>query len=320
MAANGGPDIYDTVIVGGGPAGFTAGLYAARSRMRVVLIESLSVMGQLTMTDSIENYPGMQQVSGFELVSKMKENAVSFGLKCEFGTVKQVSTIKGAAEQLWQVEYESGSISARSVIVAAGASPKKLDVPGEKEFIGKGVSYCATCDGAFFRDKNIVVVGGGNSAIEEALFLTKFGKKVTVIHRRDKLRASKIVQERVFSCKKIDLVWESVVEGISGKEKVEKVHVKNIRTGEKRTIECDGVFIFAGWTPNTDFIKGLVKTAENGGIIVDEEMRTSANGIFACGDCCQRPLHQVVTACGDGAIAAFSAEKHVEKMKGTSYD
>ncbi|MGB2599522.1 MAG: thioredoxin-disulfide reductase [Candidatus Omnitrophota bacterium] len=312
-------DVYDTIIIGGGPAGLTAGLYAARARMNVLLIESLSVMGQATMTDMIENYPGVEKASGIELIDTFKKQAVSFGLSTGTGTVKSLSLSEKEGFPVWSVEDENGMREALSVIVATGAIPKKLEVPGEEEFLGKGISYCATCDAAFFREKDIVVVGGGDTAVEEALFLTRFGKKVTLIHRRDRLRAAKILQEKALSSEKMEFVWDTVVKEIAGSDKIEKVKLENVKTGEASELSCDGVFIFAGWRPNTDFLNGILKLSEKNCIVVDQEMKTSEKGVFACGDCCHKALHQVVTACGDGAIAANSAQQYVDELKGIAY-
>ena len=312
-------DVYDIIIIGGGPAGLTAGLYAARGRMNALLIESLGVMGQATMTDEIENYPGIDRTTGYDLVAGFKKQAQKFGLKCAQGTVQNITRQEDNGKVAWIVEDEGNIYAALSVIVASGAASKKLEVPGEKEFIGSGVSYCATCDAAFFREKEIVVVGGGDTAVEEALFLTKFGKRVKLIHRRDRLRATKIVQERAFANEKMSFVWDSVVVGIEGKHKVEKIIVKNVKTEEKSEIPCDGVFIFVGWQPNTGFVKDLVESNKIGAIIVDLEMKTSEEGIFGAGDCCHKLLHQVITACGDGATAAFAAQHYVERIKGTEY-
>jgi thioredoxin reductase (NADPH) len=311
--------IYDIIIIGGGPAGLTAGLYAARGRMNALLLESFVIAGQVTMTEMIENYPGVEKITGLDLISAFKKQVEMFGLECRQATVKGISRSKEEGMPVWLVEDENGVRKTLSVIVASGARPRKLQVPGEEELFGKGVSYCATCDGAFFRDKNIVVVGGGDTAVEEALFLTRFGKKVTLIHRRDRLRAAKILQERAFSNKKMEFVWNSAVEGIIGGEKVEKIKVKNLKTGEEDDISCDGVFLYIGWHPNTDFLKGTVELDEKDRIIVDNEMKTSQEGIFAGGDCCKKHLHQIITACGDGAVAAFSAQRYVEELKGVAY-
>ena len=314
-----GKEVYDIIIIGGGPAGFTAGIYAARARMNTLLIESFSVMGQATMTEVIENYPGIERIGGFDFVSALKKQAEAFGLKTSQGTVKRISQPEEKGAPVWLVEDDNGTHEALSVIVASGARPKKLQVPGEKELLGKGVSYCAVCDAAFFRDKEVIAVGGGDTAVEEALYLARFAKKVKIVHRRDSLRAAKVLQERVFASKKMEFVWDSTVESINGADKVEKIIVKNVKTGEKKDIPCDGVFVFIGWHPNTDFIKDVVNENIKGGIMVDKEMRTSQEGVFACGDCCHKVLHQVVTACGDGAVAAFSAQQYVEELKGTAY-
>jgi len=320
MAAKDIPqDVHDIIIIGGGPAGLTAGLYAARGRMKALMTESLSVMGQATMTDTIENYPGVEKSTGIELVMNFKKQAESFGLVCRTGTVKSVLRAESGGCPVWRVEDENGTADALALIVASGAKAKKVGVPGEDEFLGRGVSYCATCDAAFFREKDIVVIGGGDTAVEEALFLTRFGKKVTIIHRRDRLRASGIIRDRALANEKMDFVWDSVVEEIAGTDKVEKVVVKNIKTEEISELPCDGVFVFVGWQPNTDFLGDEVEKGAGGSVIVDAQMRTSAEGIFAGGDCCHRPLHQVITACGDGAVAAFSAQHYVERLKGVEY-
>ncbi|MGD2278911.1 MAG: FAD-dependent oxidoreductase, partial [Candidatus Omnitrophota bacterium] len=224
--------VYDVVIIGGGPAGLTAGLYVARARMNALLVESFTIMSQLTMTEVVENYPGIEKISGFELVSIFKKQAENFGLMCQTGTVKSLSVGEKGGFPVWKVQEESGVIEALSVIIATGAVPRKLNVPGEDKFLGKGISYCAVCDAAFFRDKEIVVVGGGNAAIEEALYLTRFVKKVTVVHRRDRLRADKVFQEEAFSNEKMDFKMDAVVEEIGGSEKVEKVALKNVKTGQ----------------------------------------------------------------------------------------
>jgi thioredoxin reductase (NADPH) len=312
-------ELYDTVIIGGGPAGLTAGMYAARGRMKALLVESFSVMGQATMTEMIENYPGIEKASGFDIVDSFKKQAVKFGLTCESGTASGIAGIKSSGFNAWRVETDNGSFDALSVIVASGAHAQKVGVPGESELTGKGVSYCATCDGPLFRNKEVVVIGGGNTAIEESLFLAKFASKVTVVHRRDRLRASKIVQERAFAEKKINFVWEAVPENIKGAEKVEGISINSIKTGERSEIACSGVFVFIGWRPNTDFLAGTVDLDEHASIKVDAAMRTSAPGIFACGDCTSKVFHQVVTACGDGATAAFTAEHYVDELKGVAY-
>ncbi len=311
--------IYDVIIIGGGPAGFTAGIYAARARMNAFLVESFSITGQVMMTETIENYPGIEKITGFELISVFKKQAESLGLAVGQGTVKSVSAAEKDGWSVWQVEDENGTREALSVIIASGAYPKKLDIPGEEEFSGKGVSYCATCDGAFFKDKEIIVVGGGDTAVEEAIFLTRFGKRVRLVHRKDRLRASRVLQERAAGNKKIELVLDSVVEEINGNDKVGGATVKNVKTGRKGRIECDGVFVCVGWSPNTGFLGDVVERDEKGCVIVDDGKKTSREGIFAAGDCCKKRFHQVVTACGDGAVASHSAQQYVDELKGVAY-
>lgn len=311
--------IYDLVIIGGGPAGLAAGIYASRARMNVIMLESLSVMGQAMMTDTIENYPGVEKASGYDMISTFKKQAEKFGLLIKSATVKDLSEFKENGLDIFNVSTDNGVYRALSVITASGASPKKLGVPGESEFIGKGVSYCATCDAAFFRGKDILVVGGGDTAVEEALFLTKFARKVTLIHRRDRLRASKILQERIMGSDKVSFIWDSVIEKIEGDEKVEKVTLKNVVSGVISEVRSDGVFVFAGWQPNTGFLKDMVEMDDHACVKVDPAMRTSRAGIFAAGDCCSKALHQVVTAAGDGATASFSAQKYVDALKGEEY-
>jgi len=312
-------DVYDIAIIGGGPAGLTAGIYASRARMKTVMVESVSVMGQLTMTDIIENYPGIDSINGYKLVDDMKKQAVSFGMEARMGTVEKIVKSPQNGGAIWKIFYESGEVEALSVIIASGARARNLGVPGEEDLRGKGVSYCATCDGAFFKEKEITVVGGGDTAIEEAVYLTRFASKVNIIHRRDRLRAARILQERAMSNDKINFIWDSVVEEIRGEGKVQGVLLKNVKTGVNTELPCDGVFIFTGWKPNTEFLKGVLDLGDAGYINVDKSMRTDEKAIFACGDCCDKPLYQVVTACGDGAIAADAARKYVEELKGTAY-
>ena len=312
-------DVYDIIVIGGGPAGFTSGIYAARTRMNILLVESMAVMGQATMTENIENYPGVEKITGFELISTLKKQAERFDVKFRTGTVTKISKCEQDGTPVLEVEDENGTNRTLAVIIASGASAKKIGIPGEKEFLGKGVSYCATCDGAFFRDKDIVVIGGGDTAVEEAIYLTRFGKKVTLVHRKDRLRAAKILQEKALANKKIEYVLKSTVDSINGSGKVEKIIVTNKNTKEKKDISCEGVFIFVGWRPNTDFLKELLNKDKSGAILSNPEMKTSEPGIFAAGDCCSKLLHQVVTACGDGAVAAVSAQHYVEGLKGTLY-
>jgi len=301
--------IYDVIIIGGGPAGLTAGLYTSRSRLKSLLIENGLLGGQMTTTEVIENYPGFPEgVTGDELSRLMEEQAKRFGLEVTPEYVVEVK-LEGAKKI---VKTEEGSYLSQALIICTGTEYRKLGVPGEKEFSGKGVSYCATCDGAFFQDNQIVVVGGGDSALTEALYLTKFGKEVTIIHRRDALRGTKIYQERVFTHPKIKLLWNSVIEEIKGDSIVKSIVVKNVKTGEVTEHPIDGVFLFVGLSPRTQFLRGLVDMDEEGYILTDGNGQTSVKGIFAAGDCRKKLVRQIATAVGDGATAACSTEKYLE--------
>jgi len=300
---------YDVIIIGGGPAGLTAGIYASRARFKTLIIESYSVACQAVTTDHIENYPGFSEgINGFELIENFKKQAGWFGTEFIAADVRGVKENKPG----WEVITDDKSYFSRAVIIASGASPKRLDVPGEDKFRGKGVSYCGTCDGALFRNKAVVVVGGGDTALEEAIFLTKFADKVTVVHRRDALRGTKILQERAFASKKIGFIWNSVVTEIIGSAKVTGAKIKNVKTGEVTDFLCDGVFIFVGYTPNTAFLKDVLQLNESGYVISDDNCVTSRQGVFAAGDCRKKLLRQVVTAAGDGATAAFACQRYLE--------
>ncbi len=304
---------YDLVIVGGGPAGLTAGLYAARARLNVVLIEKLMPGGQIATTDWIENYPGFPDgISGADLVVKMTEQVKRFDLPIESKEVKSIELSDG----IKKIDLGDKSVTTNAIIIATGASPRKLGVPGEDLFYGKGVSFCGTCDAPFFRDEVVAAVGGGDTAVQESIYLTKFAKKVYLIHRRDELRAAKILQERAFANDKIELVWDSVVTSINGLlTNVVSVTVKNVKTGESKDLKVEGCFIWVGTSPNTGFISDAVKVNDWGFIITDQKMETSVPGVFAVGDVRNTPLRQVATAVGDGAIAAVSAEHFIEGMK-----
>ena len=313
-------EIYDVIIIGGGPAGLTAGIYTSRARISTLLIEKLGIGGQASITDKIENYPGfIEGISGPELVRNMEQQAQSFGVKTIFDEVTRVEVSDEGTIKKVFVHDDPEPYQCLSIIVAAGHEQRKLGVPGETEFTGRGVSYCATCDGAFFRDRAVAVVGGGDVAVEEALFLTRFVSKVYIVHRRDRLRATKILQERAAKNDKVALVLDSVLDEISGEGTVNGVKLRNVNTGETSFLSVDGVFVFIGWNPNFSFLGGLVDKSEAGYIIVDKEMVTSTEGIFACGDCCKKKLRQIVAACGDGATAAFSAQHYVEMIKGEAY-
>ena len=312
--------IYDAIIIGGGPAGLTAGIYLSRARMDTLLIEKALPGGQAILTEIIENYPGFPLgIAGPELMQKMEEQAVGFGLKIEYGEVEEIKKKEGKEDKVRIVKINNKEHKTLTIILASGAEADKLEVPGEEELRGRGVSYCATCDAPFFKDQKIVVVGGGDTAIEEALYLTKFVREATIIHRRGRLRATRILQERVYSNKKINFAWDSVVTKILGKEKVEGVLVQNKKTGEERGISCQGIFVFVGNIPNSKFFNELIKLDKKGYILTDDNMMTSQEGIYACGDVRKKLLRQVVTACGEGATAAFAAQKYIEELKGTSY-
>jgi len=316
------PDnVYDIVIIGGGPAGLTAGIYASRASLRTLLIEGASSISQITVTDIIENYPGMPEgIGGFELIERFKKQALQFGLETASEDVIGIAKTNWGNTEGWRVTSANRDYEALAVIVATGAYWRKLGVPGEEVFIGKGVSYCATCDGPLYRNRDVVVIGGGDAAVQEAIFLTNFARKVTIVHRRNRLRATKALEKRAFANSKIDFAWNSVVEEISGGNVVEKVKIRDVQSPDMgREIPAQGVFIFIGLTPKTDMVRGIVDLDDGGYIIVDADMKTSVKGIFAGGDCIRKGLRQVITACGDGATAAASAQHYVEELKGESY-
>ena len=303
---------YDLVIIGGGPAGLTAGLYAARAKLNVIMIEKVVPGGQILVSDWIENYPGFPEgLSGSDLVFKMTEQTKKFGLNIENGEVISLDL----ENRVKKVILSDKTIKTHAIIIATGASPRKLGVPGEDIFYGKGVSFCATRDGPFFKDSVIAAVGGGDTAIQESIFLTKFAKKVYLIHRRDKLRATKILQERLFANDKIEVIWDSVVTEIKGGlTNVDKVVIKNLRSGKTDDLKVDGCFIWVGINPNTEFLKDVVKLDQQGFVIADSSMQTSVPGVFVAGDVRNTPLRQVATAVGDAAIASFSAEHYIENI------
>ena len=303
---------YEVIIIGGGPAGLTAGLYTSRARLHTLLIQNALFGGQMTTTELIENYPGFPQgITGDGLSRLMEEQAKRFGIE----TVNQEVLEVRLEGDLKYVRTHESSYLCEALIICTGTEYRKLGVPGENEFTGKGVSFCATCDGAFFKDSRIFVVGGGDSALTEALFLTKFVKELTIIHRRDALRATKIYQERALANPKIKFLWNSVVQEIKGDQVVRSVLVKNVKTGEVKEFGTEGVFLFVGLIPRTQFLKGLINMDEEGYILTDEKCETSIKGIFAAGDCRKKLLRQIATAVGEGAMAAFAAEKYLEEKK-----
>lgn len=301
--------IYDVVVIGAGPAGMTAAMYSARSEMKTLLLERGVPGGQMNNTAEIENYPGYGQIMGPELSMKMYDPLADLGVENAYGFV--TSIIDNGATKTINTEEEV--FETKSIIIATGANHRKLGVPGEEEYGARGVSYCAVCDGAFFRDQDILVVGGGDSAVEEAIFLTRFGKTVTIMHRRDELRAQKIIQERAFANDKIKFIWDSVLEEIKGDErKIESVRYKNVKTGEVTEANFGGLFIYVGLDAVSEFARDLGITDEEGWIITDATMKTSIPGIFAVGDVRQKDFRQITTAVGDGAQAAQEAYKYVE--------
>lgn len=310
-------NVYDIAIIGAGPAGLTAALYACRARMKTLMIERVACGGQVLIADTIENYPGFAHgISGPELVAALQKQAEGCGLRIEYGEVSGVVHKKNDTGP-FTVELVGGkNIHALSVIMATGADWNKLGIPGEKELTGRGVSYCATCDGPLFKGKEVIVIGGGDTAIGEAIFLTKFAHKVTIIHRRNQLRATKIIQERAHENNKIEFCFNAVPVEVVGKTRVEGVKVRDVKTGDEKMIKADAVFVLIGLSPNSASVKYIVRTDDKGCIITDEEMRTSVEGIFACGDVRKKLLRQIVTAAGDGAVASFSAEAYVDKIKG----
>ncbi|WP_347491013.1 thioredoxin-disulfide reductase [Desulfoscipio sp. XC116] len=304
--------LYDVIIIGGGPAGLAAGIYASRAALKTLLLEKGMPGGLAASTEFIENYPGFAEgVGGPELMMQMDAQARRFGMEVKSATAETIE----AGEDFFTINTDEEAITAKTIILATGAQPQKLKAPGEKEFHGRGVSYCATCDGAFFRDKEVAVVGGGDSAIEEAIYLTKFAGKVHIIHRRGELRATKILQQRALDNEKIVLHWHSVVEKISGEATVTEITLKDVRNGETELLAVNGIFIYVGTRPVSDLVAGLIKLDERGYIITDENMHTSRQGIYAAGDIRQKTLRQVVTAVADGAIAAVAAEKYIESHK-----
>lgn len=313
------PTVENTIIIGSGPAGWTAGLYTARANLNPLLITGNDYGGQVSITNEVENYPGFPEgVGGPELVEKMKTQAEKFGLRVEYDHVTEIVVDRHP----FQVRTANGQeFTAKSLILCTGASPRYLNVPGEKELTGKGVSYCATCDGFFFRGKDLVVVGGGDSAVEEGLFLTKFANKVRIIHRRDQLRASQILQARAFSNEKVEFVWNRVVTAINEGEDgtVTSVTTEDTVTGEKSELKTDGVFIYIGHIPNNELYLGKLHLDEDGHLIVDRKMRTNVPGVFAAGEIMDKVFKQVATSAGQGCAAAMQTEKFLAELDSEGY-
>ena len=306
--------LYDVIVIGGGPAGLSAALYAGRARLNTLVIEKKKEGGQIALTSEVENYPGcLEGESGPTLIDRMHKQVLNFGAEVVYDEIESVF-LEGSIKQL---RGKKDVYKAKTIIVATGASSRPIGCVGEKEYTGEGVSYCATCDGSFFEDLDIYVVGGGDTAVEEAMYLTKFGRSVTIIHRRDELRAAKSIQDKAFKNEKIKFMWDSKVKELGGDGILSYMVVENVKTGELTTIEADeedmtfGLFGFIGYLPKTELFKDIL-TLENGYIVTDEDMKTNIDGVFAAGDVRVKSLRQVVTAVADGAIAAVQAEKYIE--------
>lgn len=302
--------IYDVIIIGAGPAGMTSSIYASRANLDVLMVEKKYPGGQMLSTAEIENYTGYENITGPDLSEKMFEHSKKFGTDFVFGEIKKVKI----ENNIKILEISGKTYKAKSIIIATGTQARLLGIEGEKEFTSKGVSYCAVCDGAFFKGKNVVVIGGGDSAIEESLYLANLVNKVTVVHRRDELRAQKILQDRAFKKKNIEFCWDSIPVKINGEKKVTGIEVKNLKTNEIKKIEAEGIFIYIGMIPQTEVFKDLNILDEKGYVIADENMLTSVEGVFVAGDVRQKEIRQVVTATSDGAIAAQSAYKYIELL------
>ncbi|HNZ07599.1 MAG TPA: thioredoxin-disulfide reductase [Candidatus Cloacimonadota bacterium] len=299
---------YDVIIIGAGPAGLSAAIYSARGGLKTAVFERAFIGGQITVTDEVENYPGFEDaLSGFDLTERMRAQAARFGAEFHDEEI----TAMGMEGLCKIIETGKDKYRAKAVIICTGAHPRRLNVPGEERFTGRGVSYCATCDGALYRDKVVAVVGGGDSAIEEGIFLTRFAKRVVVIHRRDQLRAQQIIQQRAFKNPKMEFIWDSVVQEIQGEAMVEKLEIYNRKTNEISYIPADGVFIYVGILPNNELLESRIELDSAGFVLTDEFMHTNVPGIYAAGDIRHTVLRQVVTATSDGAIAAWSAEKWI---------
>ncbi|MCM8758085.1 MAG: thioredoxin-disulfide reductase [Candidatus Omnitrophica bacterium] len=302
---------YDIVIIGAGPAGLTAGLYAGRAGLNTLILEKISLGGRVLFTEKIENFPGVgKEISSSDLIKNMEDQIRQFNnVEIVFDEVKDIDT------ELKKIFTLHNTYETLSIIVATGARSKKLGIKGEDEFLGRGVSYCAICDGPLYRDKEVAIVGGGDSAIKEALFLSRFCKKVNIIHRRNILRASPLLQDKLIREPNIELILNSRVLEIRGKDKMEEILIEDLTTGNSNLLKCAGIFIYVGLQPNTEFLRGKISLDEEGFILTDENMLTSREGIFACGDCRRKSLYQIITACSEGAIASNSAENYINSIK-----
>lgn len=303
--------VYDIIIIGGGPAGYTAALYSARAGFSTLLIERMSAGGQLALTDVVENYPGFDEgIDGFTLGMKMQSSAERFGAVTEYAEVINLDL----NDKIKKVITDSGEFLAGAIIIATGANPRELGVENENEFLGKGIHYCAHCDGRFYKDKTVMVVGGGNSAVSDALYLSRLCKKVYLVHRRDTLRATKIYHEPLKNSENIEFLWDCQVSELITEQKVVGAKIKNLKTNETSDLLVDGIFVSIGRKPATDFLKGIIALDKNGYIIADETTKTNVNGVFAVGDVRTKALRQVVTAVSDGAVAVHYAEEYLESL------
>lgn len=306
------PENWDVVIIGGGPAGLTAGIYTARARLRTLLIEKDMIGGNIVYAELVENYPGFPDgISGMDLTRMMHDQAIKFGMETRMTEITGLSI----SDKLKLINTQEGEVKSRAVIIAGGSKRQSIGAPGEQEYTGRGVSYCATCDGAFFTDQPVAIVGGGNAAIQEALHLARYASSVTLIHRRNELRATKIEQERIFAEPKIKYAWDSVVTAIEGGDTVESLKLRNVKTNAETALAVKGVFVAIGFTPNTGYLKDILTLDQAGLIQVNQNMETSVPGLFAAGDIRAGSIRQVISACGDGATAAVSADKYLEHNK-----
>ncbi len=309
--------VYDLIIIGAGPAGLTAAIYAQRARLNTVVLEKLTPGGQILLSEKIENYPGFPEViSAQKLMKQVQKQAENLGTKLKHEEVRSI-----ALEDEEKIIHTSGGKKYKTlaVIIATGAETRRLGIEREKEFIGQGISYCATCDAPFFRNQQVAVVGGGNIALQEALYLSKFAEKIYLVHRRGMLRGEKILQERITKNPKIEIIWRSVVDQIYGEEKVKGVKLKNLKTKKTHNLPCSGLFIFVGLKPNTEFVQNILELDEKGFIKTGENLESSRRGIFACGDVRKNLLKQVIVACGEGALATHMTEKYINEVKGIEY-
>jgi thioredoxin reductase (NADPH) len=312
MSSNGNAHHVKVLVLGSGPAGLSAALYAARAELAPVVLSGIQLGGQAALTYAVENYPGFPEgVGGAKLGELFQKQAEHFGAKVEFETANEVDL----SERPFKVTADNGKYLADTIIIATGASSNQLGVPGETQLTGRGVSYCATCDGWFFKDKKVIIVGGGDSALEEGLFITRYASSVTIVHRREELRASPLLQKRAAEHPKVDFIWNSIVTEVLGSDKVEAVRLKNVKTGEERILETDGIFIFIGHTPNTAMFKGQLEMDALGYLKVDDRMQTSQPGVFAGGEVADPHFRQVVTSAGMGAAAAIQATRFLEQQE-----